>query len=306
MNVLDMRDIGIDDRAAPLQPLPYSEGFLPGEPHLYYRIYGKAADGRVPLICLPGFWRNARDFQDLAVQIAPDRLVITPDMRGRGMSPRMPDVEDYHVDLLIGDVWRLLDHLGVRKAAFLGTTLGGWMSLMMAVEKPERVAGIVLNDVGVQASAHASKRMAGHAKDDEMTFEEAVARTRAQNEAHFSGLGEDDWVRLMLRAHRQTEAGTYIRDFDQLTNVETARFKADKPDFWTEYRGLGTVPVAILRGENSDYISEELMQGMASERTDTIVATVPGRGHPPLLDEPIAVDAVKALLRRADERVAAA
>jgi len=303
MSAFESLNRDADVQGTQIGGLAVVETTLPDEPRLYYRTYGTGSSGRAPLICLPGFWRNSRDFEELADHLSASRLVVTPDMRGRGKSPRMSSTEDYHVDLLIQDVWRLLDHLNIQHAALLGTTLGGWMSLIMAADKPGRITGIVLNDVGAEPPQHASKRMAGNANADQLTFDEAVARTRTQNEAHFSGLSEDDWVRLMLRAHRRTEEGTYVRDFDQLTNVETARFKAAHPDFWTEYRRLADIPIAVLRGANSDYLSDDLMHRMGAEHARTFVATIPGRGHPPLLDEPVAIRAIEHLLSRADTRL---
>src|SRR3546814_6982397 len=56
---------------------------------LHYRDYpgrDADADGRPPIVCLPGLTRNARDFEALADRLAGEWRVIAVDLRGRGES----------------------------------------------------------------------------------------------------------------------------------------------------------------------------------------------------------------------------
>ena len=46
------------------------------------------------------------------------------------------------------DVLRLLDELEIEKAVFLGTSLGGLVTMIVATMAPQRIAGAMLNDVG--------------------------------------------------------------------------------------------------------------------------------------------------------------
>ena len=48
----------------------------------------------------------------------------------------------------VGDVVSLLDQLSIPKAIFVGTSLGGIVTMTMASRHLDRVAGAVLNDVG--------------------------------------------------------------------------------------------------------------------------------------------------------------
>jgi pimeloyl-ACP methyl ester carboxylesterase len=268
---------------------------------VFYRDFAPTAgSGRLPLLCLPGYWRSSKDYEHVAARLAPDRRVITPDMRGRGHSDRATHVADYHFDALVGDVWRLLDELEVERLVVLGTTLGGLMAMEMASRKPDRIVAVILNDVGPEGAPAASKRMSAFSGGDEYAFDDAVERIRAQNEATFPGLDRDDWVRMMLRAYREVVPGRFVRDFDQLTNEETARFKADRPSFWTEFAMIARKPVAILRGQNSDYLTAEVADRMAATSRQVTLTTIPDRGHPPLLDEPESVSAIDELLKRAE------
>ncbi|HEY2032189.1 MAG TPA: alpha/beta hydrolase [Rhizomicrobium sp.] len=274
---------------------------------LYYRFYpGPGATGKkmgTPVLCLPGFWRNSRDYEDIAPYMAASRSVIAPDLRGRGRSDYAKSADQYAFDLLVDDMWRLLDVLGISRVVVFGTTLGGLMALEMAKLRLERIAGIIINDVGPEKAEAASKRMSGHGGSDEFSFEDAVARVRAQNEAFFPDLSHEGWARLMLRAYRKTDGGNYTRDFDQLTNVATAALRKERPTFWDAVRAARAIPTAVLRGEFSDYLTAEVAEKMKLENPDIVLAVVKGRGHPPLLDEPEVRLAVDQILARADAQI---
>ena len=47
-----------------------------------------------------------------------------------------------------GDVIEMLDHLGIPKAIFVGTSLGGLVTMAIAAMAPQRIAARILNDVG--------------------------------------------------------------------------------------------------------------------------------------------------------------
>ncbi|EFG9941307.1 alpha/beta hydrolase, partial [Escherichia coli] len=118
---------------------------------LHARIYGSAHDGRLPVVCLPGLTRNARDFDAIARHLstgAPPRQVIAFDYRGRGDSARDPNHKNYNVGIEAADILTGLAALNIDRALFIGTSRGGLILHVLAVMKPELLAGIVLNDIG--------------------------------------------------------------------------------------------------------------------------------------------------------------
>lgn len=267
---------------------------------LFVRRYRADTQGRVPVLCLHGYWRNGRDFEHLAAQLAGDREVIVPDMRGRGESDYAADSASYFFDHLVADAWALLDHYGHERAVIAGTTLGGLIALEMAAQRPDRIAGIVLNDVGPEKPESSVKRMSGHADAAGLTREQAVELTRAQNQEFVSGFTDDDWDNLMLRAYRQEADGTYRRDFDTNTHPATIAQVRDRPTWWQELRAASAVPIVVFRGEKSDFLTRELAARMGEAHPDLEVVEVKGRGHPPFLDEPEILPAITRLLDRVD------
>jgi len=107
----------------------------------------------------------------------------------------------------------------------------------------------------------------------------------------------------MLRAYREMTPGRYARDFDLLVLADAARMGRESPDAWGAYLATRGVPIALLRGEHSDFLTADTVERMIKSHPDTVLTTVKGRGHPPLLDEPESLEAIRALLRKASADV---
>lgn len=269
------------------------------EMDLYVREFGNPAGGKTPVICLHGYWRTSRDFEEMAEHLAPERYVVTPDMRGRGRSARSTDVKDYAFESLIDDVDRLLQSRGVERAVFLGTALGMHIAMCLAMKKPEMAAAFIFNDTGPESPRKAGAKAATFSGGDDRTFDQALALIREQNQEGFTRYGEAEWDKMTRRAYWQNEAGAWVRDFDQLTNQDIARVMQTRQDFWEEYREI-KAPIAILRGENSDFLPVELAERMIAENSNATLYTIEGCGHPPMLWEPESFAAVDEFLARVD------
>ena len=117
---------------------------------IYARDYGPLAPATgLPVICLHGLTRNARDFEVIAPRIAAlGRRVIAADMRGRGKSANDPDPAHYVPAVYAQDVLSLLDKLEIPKAVFLGTSMGGLITMLIGTLAPDRIVAVVLNDIG--------------------------------------------------------------------------------------------------------------------------------------------------------------
>ena len=78
--------------------------------------------------------------------LAPHCRVIAPDFLGHGYSDRR-DFFDRSLLAQTDMILRLMDHLGIERADFVGHDTGGGVSLIMAIDHPERVARLVLTNV---------------------------------------------------------------------------------------------------------------------------------------------------------------
>ena len=128
---------------------------------LYYRDYGDRHSTRIPVLCLPGLTRNAKDFHDFATRQSIDRRVICFDFRGRGRSAYDPEPSNYQPSVYLSDLQHLLAVTHLHRAIVLGTSMGGLMAMAMSAAMPTALAGVILNDVGPDVSEAGRQRIAG-------------------------------------------------------------------------------------------------------------------------------------------------
>ena len=132
---------------------------------LHYRDYAGSLD-RPPILCLPGLTRNSRDFAKLAERYSPRFRVLALEFRGRAQSEYDPQPMRYNPLTYAGDVIELLDQLGIAQAIFVGTSLGGLVTMTVAALAPQRIAATILNDIGPKLSTAGLDRIRSYVGKD--------------------------------------------------------------------------------------------------------------------------------------------
>jgi len=269
---------------------------------LHARDYAGDA-GRVPLICLPGLTRNARDFAALAEAMAGRRRVIAVDFRGRGESGYARDAMSYVPLTYVQDVLALLADRGIERFVAVGTSLGGIVTMLLTGPARERIAGAVLNDIGPELEAAGIARIRGYVgRGSSCPTWLHAARTLAEAQRDiYPHWGLADWLAMAKRLYRVTSAGRIVLDYD-LKIAEPFRVPGAEtgPDMWQALGGLGGVPVLLVRGERSDVLGAPTAKRMAEALPDAELVTVPSVGHAPMLTEPEALAGIERLLARVD------
>jgi len=264
---------------------------------LHYRDFAGAAD-KPPLLCLHGLTRNARSFDNLAARVAPRRRVIALDFRGRGLSDYDPQSERYTPLIYSGDVLHLLDELAIGEAVFLGTSLGGLVTMAIAAMAPERIKAGILNDVGPDVAPGGVDRILTYVGKDRRfaNWDEAAAAVEAAQGSQYEKFGRDDWVAMAKRNCRE-ENGEIRFDYD-MAIAEPFKSLGATPavDLWPFFEALAQKPLLVIRGEKSDLLTPETAAKMQRVAPQLKLATVPGVGHAPELDEPVAAAAIEDFL----------
>ena len=270
---------------------------------LYARDYAAASGPpRLPVICLHGFTRNSKDFQDLAPLLAQmDRRVLVPDVRGRGLSDKDPDPRNYVPSVYARDVLRLMDMLGIARAVFVGTSMGGIITMFLAGLARRRVAAAILNDVGPEVALEGLERIKSYAGKpvNVRSWDEASAYVRRINENAFPAFSDEDWSRFAQRTFRENADGTPVLDYDPAIAAPLAAGKVKAPSLlaWLLFRRLARArPTLVLRGENSDILSSKTATKMKASAPRSVIVEVPGVGHAPMLNEAEAHRAIERFL----------
>jgi len=246
-----------------------------------------------PILCLAGLTRSARDFDYLLPHLAGAR-VIRPDYRGRGRSDHA-DPASYTVPVEAGDVLALMDHLGLKRAAIIGTSRGGLIAMVLALAAKDRLAGVCLNDIGPEIAPEGMAVIRSYVgiAPKEKTLAEAAAM-RAALQPGFEGVPYSRWAEEVAHHYVETPDGLALRYDPRLREPVLAAADGPAPDLWPAFDALAGLPVALIRGENSNILSRKTTAEMRRRRPDMIFAEVPGRGHVPFLDEPEALAAIAA------------
>ncbi len=266
---------------------------------LHYRDYAGPLE-RPPILCIPGLTRNARDFEPVADRYAGEWRVIAIDLRGRGLSGYDPNPANYAPATYVTDVMKFLDQLGIADAVFLGTSLGGLCTMLLAASDPERIAGALLNDIGPVIEQAGIDRIGAYVGQDKRfaSWGDAATEARVRHGSTFPRWGEGEWQRFVSRVCREHE-GQIRFDYD-MAIADNFKRAAGKPqiDFWPFYRALEGRPVTILRGAHSDLLSAATAEAMAVALGDAELVTVPAVGHTPSFEEPESQAALDRLLDR--------
>jgi pimeloyl-ACP methyl ester carboxylesterase len=266
---------------------------------LYYRDYAGPRD-RPPLLMLHGLTRNSRDFERLAARYAGDWRVIAADFRGRGHSQYDPNSDNYQPPVYAKDVVQLLDELGIEQAVFLGTSLGGLVTMIVAIGQPHRLSGVLLNDIGPELDLSGIDRIKSYVGKPVVyrDWDDAADQLQARLSDVYPAYNHADWVTFAKRCCRETERGVEF-DYDmRIAEPFNSANSGEATDVWPFYRALAGRPVLVLRGANSDLLSDAAVARMATEIPDVEIVTVPNVGHAPDLDEPESIAAIDRLLHR--------
>lgn len=279
---------------------------------LHYRDYpgpapdAHAANGtgaRLPVLCLHGLTRNARDFAPLAERLSPEWRILVPEMRGRGDSEYARDAETYAIPQYLSDLGALLEAEGLERVIAVGTSMGGLMTMALAAAEPRRIAGAVLNDIGPKLEPGGLERIMDYVGQGR-TYPTWVHAARALEEAHgdaHPGRDLSYWIGKAKQLMAVGGSGRIVFDYDMKVAEPFAGLAGgEQADLWAQFAALAPVPVTVLRGERSDLFSRETFLRMGREHPDCELVEVPEVGHCPDLTEPEALAAIDRLLARVD------
>jgi pimeloyl-ACP methyl ester carboxylesterase len=201
-----------------------------------------------------------------------------------------------------GDVLKLMDEAKIPSAVFIGTSMGGIITMTIALKRLRAIAGAVLNDVGPMISPAGIERIRGYVGKGRTveSWDEAAEYIRSINQVAFPANTPEDWRKFARRTFRD-EGGKPVLDYDPqiAASIQGAKIKTTSLVARLLYRRLArNRPTLLIRGAISDILGPEEAQYMRRAAPQLQYAEVPGIGHAPMLTEPVAQAALSSFLAR--------
>ena len=261
------------------------------------------------VIAWHGLARTGRDMDELAEHLSSCYRVICPDTIGRGFSQWSPDPgAEYRLAFYARLAADLMDRLGVERAHWVGTSMGGAIGLVCAagIYAPalkDRIQSLVLNDNAPRLAEPALERIRSYAGTPP-AFE-----SMAQLEAFFrqvykpyGWLSDAQWRRLTETSMRRLPDGRVTPHYDPAIVRQFIDHPRDY-ELWEHYDSL-RIPVLLLRGAESDLVLADAAAEMMTRGPGllglTRVVEIAGCGHAPALNVPEQLELVRAFIEQSE------
>jgi len=246
-----------------------------------YREWGHPASSRV-VVCVHGLTRNGRDFDALASTLSDRFRVLCPDMPGRGDSEWLPDPNDYIFPTYLTALTAVLAHADVGETAWVGTSMGGLLGMILAAQRATPLTRLVINDIGPAIEPAALLRIAGYVGLDPVfdSFAALQAHVREVS-APFGALTDAQWTALASSTARQTPDGRWRLKYDPGIAVPF-RAAGSGGDLWAVWDAI-RCPTLLLHGADSDLLSAQTVAAMRIRGPKPRLVEFAGVGHAPML-----------------------
>jgi pimeloyl-ACP methyl ester carboxylesterase len=264
---------------------------IPGADGLELHVLEWSTEG-VPLILLHGHGNEAHLWDDFIPRIADHYRVLAVDQRGHGDSDWDPEGR-YDAENMADDLEAVLAAFEIDRFVLIGFSMGGRVSMTFAARHPERLAGLVLVDIGPEIDRRGAMRIGGEmAEQRNPTFASVEEYARLLSLNYPAGQPEA-LMRMARFGLRQGDDGRYALKMDP-------KLRSDRPDDaesiakeeaftqlqWDALAKL-PCPALVVRGAASDILSPDIADKMVEEVIpNATLAVVPQAAHSVATDNP--------------------
>jgi esterase len=274
--------------------LPESHHVVINRMRFHYLDWG--VKGRPPIIFLHGGGLNAHTWDVVCLMLRQQYRCLALDQRGHGDSEWEP-TSDYSHDSQVQDVEGFIEKLGLHKPLLIGHSMGGFAAIGYAIAHAEKLAGLVLVDVGPELSMDGAKRIRDFINQDRVldSVEAFVERAMAFNPRRNPTLLR----RSLLHNLRKLPNGKYTWKHDP--NRMSPDFAAERVERAREIkRDIHRIscPTLIMRGERSDVFTDANASTFAESLPNGRWINVGNAGHTIQGDNPAGLlDALRPFIK---------
>jgi esterase len=246
---------------------------------LYYRKLGSGP----PLIIVHGLYGSSDNWLSIAKALSRHYTVYLPDLRNHGRSPHS-ETHDYPA--MRDDLLEFMDRHGLSRSIFVGHSMGGKACMFLAESNPERIEALIVIDIAPTAygEGERSGQAMAHRKIMEamMGVDFSIVGSREDAESQLARSIESPRIRsFLLKNIRRTAEG----GFEWRLNVPALYKNLGNvlggldPERYSGGEEIAGFPVLFIRGEKSDYITDDDILTIHQIFPMARVTTLPEAGH---------------------------
>lgn len=249
---------------------------------LHYLDWGTA--GQPAMLLAHGLRGHAHSWDDVAAAFCGDYHVLALDQRGRGDSDWAKD-GDYTTAAYVADLAGFVQALNLDNFILVGHSMGGRNAMAFAGRYPEKVAKLVIVDVGPTLDSRGSARIAAEIKSVPEEFDDfaaALAYMQAQNRFATAEVMQ----RRVRYATKELPDGKVGWKYDRLIREQRRNGTAPPAeDLWPALPNI-TCPSLIVRGAETDLLGRETAERMLATLPNPALVEIPRAGHMVFEDNP--------------------
>lgn len=239
---------------------------------------------RRPILFLHGGGLTAHTYDLICLALRRDYQCLSLDQRGHGDSAWSPSLE-YDATEHGADIDALLTYLGLSDVVIVGMSMGGLNAIQYAGDHPERLAGLVIIDVGPEIQPSGSERIQRFMAElaEAETVDDIVARAIAFNPDRDPRLLR----RSLLYNVRRTPEGKWTWKWDPRPRrtLDPSQAAERRYRLWSQVDRI-TCPTLVVRGRESDVFSRENAAELVRRLPQGHSAEVEAAGHSVQGDNP--------------------
>jgi pimeloyl-ACP methyl ester carboxylesterase len=241
--------------------------------------------GRPPMLFLHGGGLNVHTWDLVCAALKPERHCLALDQRGHGDSEWSP-VMDYATESHAGDLDAFVSHRGLDRFVLVGMSLGGANALAWAGRHSDRLAALVLVDVGPEVRQAGVRKIAAFTSEATPldSVEDFIAKALAFNPRRDATLLR----RSLLHNLRRMPDGKWMWKYDQRHRgraMDPAAAARRRELLWSAVAKV-SCPTLVVRGADSDVFHDEDAERLAGALPDGRWVKIANAGHTVQGDNP--------------------
>lgn len=241
---------------------------------LHFDLLGAQFPRHEPLVILHGLFGSSRNWRSIGNSLAEQlsRRIFLMDMRNHGKSPFVNTVSS--LDEYASDVTETMREERVDSFNLLGHSMGGLVSMIVALKHPEMVERLVIEDVSTSWS-QVKTRINSYfdvmqAVNDKKISDRRLIKEMLLKEEQHGGIVE------FLLTNLKAVDGSYKFNLPiKSMREDSARAKLYD---WSKFKSVN-VPALFLKRERSEYISDKGFSECKKMFPEAQLCTIPGSGH---------------------------